>query len=156
MKNGKIVSCVVVATVMACCTTVRMYPRSVRGYAKSSHDGSEGQDNGPGRIGTIGNVRSSEMVKVYGVNRYVDPSDSRVMHERHAMYRLEEQPQWVLQTPKGGNKILLGPIVGLNRPEYKPAPDSAELGRELMTARRATSTTTMKSVLTETKAFPVS
>jgi hypothetical protein len=132
----RLVSLIVVVAMLAGCQTkqtVWMYPSPAvgEGYNKS-------YSSGEGRIGTVGNVRSSEVVKVYGVNRYVDPADPRLMHERHAVYRLEEQPGWVVQTPKGGNKILLGPIVGLNRAEYKPAPDAAELGRELMTARRAT------------------
>jgi hypothetical protein len=85
----------------------------------------------------LGNVRTPELVKVYGVNRYVDPADPRMVHERHAVYRLEEEPNWVVRTPHGEKKVLLGPIVGLNRPEYKLTPEAAELGRELMTARRS-------------------
>jgi hypothetical protein len=36
-------------------------------------------------IGTMRNVRENESLKVYGMNRYVDPSDPRVLHERHAI-----------------------------------------------------------------------
>ena len=39
-------------------------------------------------IGTMRNVRETESLKVYGMNRYVDPSDPRVLHERHAIYRV--------------------------------------------------------------------
>jgi hypothetical protein len=131
---------VLAATLLAACKTktVQVYPvpSLPEGYAKSSQEHS-GPYTGQGRIGTVGNVRTPELVKVYGVNRYVDPVDPRMMHERHAVYRLEEQPHWVVRTPNGKNKVLLGPIVGLNRPEYKPAPEAAELGRELMTARRS-------------------
>ena len=31
---------------------------------------------GPAPIGTVGNLRQSEAVKVYGINRYVDAADS--------------------------------------------------------------------------------
>jgi hypothetical protein len=31
-----------------------------------------------GPIGTVANVRQAEQVKVYGVNRYVDPADPRI------------------------------------------------------------------------------
>jgi hypothetical protein len=118
--------------------TVKVYPvRSLpEGYVKSSQEYS-GHYTGQGRIGTVGNVRTPELVKVYGVNRYVDPADPRMVHERHAVYRLEEEPNWVVRTPHGENKVLLGPIVGLNRPEYKLTPEAAELGRELMSARRS-------------------
>src|SRR5437016_14371258 len=104
---------ILTATLLAGCKTrtVQMYPvRSLpEGYAKSSQEYS-GPYIGQGRIGTVGNVRTPELVKVYGVNRYVDPADPRMMHERHAVYRLEEQPNWVVRTPSGKNKVLLGPI----------------------------------------------
>ena len=32
-----------------------------------------------GPIGTVANVRQAEQVKVYGVNRYIDPADPRIM-----------------------------------------------------------------------------
>ena len=85
------------ATLLAACKTktVQVYPvRSLpEGYAKSSQEHS-GPYTYQGRIGTVGNVRTPELVKIYGVNRYVDPVDPRMMHERHAVYRLEEQPHW--------------------------------------------------------------
>jgi hypothetical protein len=43
----------------------------------------------PAPFGATGNLRQSETVKVYGMNRYIDPADAGVMHERHAIYRLE-------------------------------------------------------------------
>jgi len=132
--------CLLAATLLAGCQTktVMMYPvRSLpEGYAKSSQE-YRGTYSVQGRIGSVGNVRTPELVKVYGVNRYMDPADPRIVHERHPVYRLEEEPNWVIRTPHGENKVLLGPIVGLNRPEYKPAPEAAELGRELMSARRS-------------------
>ncbi|HEY2121959.1 MAG TPA: hypothetical protein VGH07_00055 [Chthoniobacterales bacterium] len=76
------------------------------------------------------------MIKVYGVNRYVDAEDPRVVHERHAIYRLEQQPTWVTRSPKSYNEVILGPIVGLRRPEYAPEPMPGETARELIQARR--------------------
>jgi hypothetical protein len=67
-------------------------------------------------------LREPETVKVYGVNRYVDAGDPRVMHERDAIYRLEEQPAWVTRSPKNRNEVILGPTVGLRKPEYAPEP----------------------------------
>jgi hypothetical protein len=140
IKHGLRLGLLMAATLLAGCQTktVKVYPvRSLpEGYAKSSQEYS-GHYTGQGRIGTVGNVRTPELVKVYGVNRYVDPADPRMVHERHAVYRLEEEPNWVVRTPHGENKVLLGPIVGLNRPEYKLTPEAAELGRELMSARRS-------------------
>ena len=96
----------------------------------------EASSTGPGRTGVAASLRQPEMVKIYGVNRYVDAGDPRVMHERHAIYRLEQQPAWVTRSPKNYNEVLLGPIVGLPKPEYAPEPMPGETARELVQARR--------------------
>jgi hypothetical protein len=87
-------------------------------------------------VGTEGNLRQPETVKVYGMNRYVDAADSRVMHERHAVYRLEQQPAWITRSPRDQNELILGPIVGLRKPEYAPEPLPGETSREIFQARR--------------------
>ena len=89
-----------------------------------------------GPLGTVANVRQAELVKVYGVNRYVDPADSRIMHERHAIYRIEQRPAWVTQSKNQSGQILLGPILGLHRPEYSPEPLPGETARDLAEAKR--------------------
>src|ERR1700675_2451517 len=96
----------------------------------------ERQSAGPAPIGTVGNLRQTEMVKVYGMNRYVDAGDSRIMHERHAVYRLEQQSAWITRSPKNQNEVILGPIVGLRKPEYAPEPLPGETSREIFEARR--------------------
>jgi hypothetical protein len=83
-------------------------------------------------------IRQGETIKAYGVNRYVDASDSRMMHERHAVYRLEQQPAWVTRSPKSQNEILLGPVVGLKKPEYAPEPLPGETARDLVTTKHKT------------------
>jgi len=83
-------------------------------------------------------VRQGETIKAYGVNRYVDANDSRMMHERHAVYRLEQQPAWVTRSPKSQNEILLGPVVGLKKPEYAPEPLPGETARDLVTTKHKT------------------
>jgi hypothetical protein len=89
-----------------------------------------------GPLGTAANVRQAELVKVYGVNRYVDPADPRVMHERHAVYRVEQRPAWVTRSKNQSGQILLGPILGLHRPEYSPEPLPGETARDLAEAKR--------------------
>jgi hypothetical protein len=87
-------------------------------------------------FGVAGNLRQSETVKVYGMNRYIDPADTGVMHERHAIYRLEQQPAWITRSPKNQPEMILGPIVGLRKPEYAPEPLPGETSREIFQARR--------------------
>jgi hypothetical protein len=89
-----------------------------------------------GPIGTVANVRQAESVKVYGVNRYVDPADPRIMHERHAIYRVEQKPAWVTRSKNQSGEILLGPVLGLHRPEYAPEPLPGETARDLAEAKR--------------------
>jgi hypothetical protein len=92
--------------------------------------------SGSDPTGVNTSLREPETVKVYGVNRYVDAGDPRIMHERHAVYRLEEQPTWVTRSPKDHNEIILGPIVGLRKPEYAPEPMPGETAREVFQAKR--------------------
>jgi hypothetical protein len=89
-----------------------------------------------GPIGTVANVRQAEQVKVYGVSRYVDPADSRIMHERHAIYRVEQKSAWVTRSKNQSGEILLGPVLGLHRPEYAPEPLPGETARDLAEAKR--------------------
>jgi len=91
---------------------------------------------GTAPIGTVGNIRQTEAVKAYGMNRYVDAADSHLMHERHAIYRLEQQPSWITRSPRNQNEVILGPIVGLRKPEYAPEPLPGETSREIIQARR--------------------
>jgi hypothetical protein len=87
-------------------------------------------------VGTAANVRQSETVKVYGVNRYVDPVDPRIMHERHAIYRVEQQGSWITRANTSQGEVLLGPVLGLHRPEYAPEPLPGETARDLAEAKR--------------------
>jgi len=87
-------------------------------------------------VGSVGNLREAEAVKVYELNRYVDPADSRTMHERHAIYRLEQQPSWITRSPGNQQEVILGPILGLRKPEYMPEPMPGETAREIIQARR--------------------
>ena len=86
--------------------------------------------------GTAGNLRQTETVKAYGMNRYVDAADPSIMHERHAIYRLEQQPSWITRSPRNQHEVILGPIVGLRKPEYAPEPLPGETSREIVQARR--------------------
>jgi hypothetical protein len=52
------------------------------------------------------------------------------------LYRLEQQPAWITRSPKNQNEVILGPIVGLRKPEYAPEPLPGETSREIFEARR--------------------
>ena len=113
-----------------------MLAPSLGAIAITSGASGERQSPGPAPIGAVGNLRQTEAVRVYGINRYVDVADSRIMHERHAIYRLEQQPSWITRSPRNQNEVILGSIVGLRKPEYAPEPLPGETSREIVQARR--------------------
>ena len=76
------------------------------------------------------NVRLPERVKAYAVNRYIDPANQRIMHERHVMYRLEEDPSWRLITDDS-RQILIGNTVTDGKLNYNPLLMEKELALEL-------------------------
>ena len=60
-------------------------------------------------------VRYPEVVRAYHFGRYVDPDDDLVMHERHVVYRVEQNTRWDFHS---------GPPDG-NVPAWPPARDAA-------------------------------
>jgi hypothetical protein len=96
----------------------------------------ESRSSASAPLGTVRNVRESELVKVYGMNRYVDPSDPKVLHERHAIYRLEQEPRWVTQSDRKEGGIILGPILGLRNAQYAPEPLPGETARDLVQTKQ--------------------
>jgi hypothetical protein len=117
----KIIPCSLILAILTACQskqTVMLAPAGIRPAGASV----QMRSTRSASIGAAGNLRQSETVKAYGMNRYIDVADSRVMHERHAIYRLEQQPAWITRSPKNQTEVILGPIVGLpNRcPEKLP------------------------------------
>jgi len=53
------------------------------------------------------NVRTGEVVKAYPINRYRDPANSRILHERHVVYRVESDADWRLSS-NAKQQILVG------------------------------------------------
>lgn len=81
-------------------------------------------------------VVSSPGVKVYTLNRQVDPADRELLHEQHVVYRRETGPEWTLQAPSN-RKILVGPTITDGRQELRPLLDK-ELTAFLSDQRRVT------------------
>ena len=44
----------------------------------------------------IQSVRYAENIKAYPLGRYIDPTNSRIMHEGHSIYRVETTAKWNL------------------------------------------------------------
>jgi hypothetical protein len=60
-------------------------------------------------------VRYPDTVRSYHFGRYVDPNDSLVMHEKHVMYRVEENSRWDLHPHQTDNTVF----------QFTSPPDSA-------------------------------
>jgi hypothetical protein len=131
----KIIPLPLMLTILTACQskqTVMLAPTPIR----PPQTATQIRSSGSAPISSASNLRQSEAVKVYGMNRYIDVADSRVMHERHAIYRLEQQPAWITRSPKNQTEMILGPIVGLRKPEDAPEPLPGETSREIFQARR--------------------
>jgi hypothetical protein len=126
--------CLVVLGLAGCQSRQTVVVAPSRETRKLTPDESRSARGAP--IGIVGNLREAEAVKAYEINRYVDAADSRTMHERHAIYRLEQQPSWITRSPKNQQEVILGPILGLRKPEYMPEPMPGETSREIIQARR--------------------
>lgn len=80
------------------------------------------------------NVKLTGKVKAYAVNRYIDPSNPKIMHERHVVYRVEEDPSWRLAANEG-QQILIGNTLTNGKLNYNPALLEKELAVELQRQR---------------------
>ncbi|MEO8353341.1 MAG: hypothetical protein ABI680_16555 [Chthoniobacteraceae bacterium] len=87
----------------------------------------------------IESVRYAENIKSYPVGRYVDPGNSRIMHQEHTIYRVETTPKWNLH-PNGPASIPLGPITGIRDSATRTSPVANELVAELNRQKEATKT----------------
>jgi hypothetical protein len=75
--------------------TVRVAAASVPGTTLTSAD--------------VENVRYAENIKAYSLGRYIDPSNSRIMHEGHTIYSVETTAKWNLH-PNISASVPLGPV----------------------------------------------
>jgi hypothetical protein len=81
-------------------------------------------------------VRYPEFVRAYHVGRYVDPNDDLVMHEQHALYRVEENTRWDFH-PGPANEYL--PALPPRDAAFAPAPFNDAIIAEVNSQRLATS-----------------
>lgn len=90
------------------------------------------------------NVRLPEHVKAYAVNRYIDPANRRILHERHVLYRLENDADWRMRA-NANQQIIVGNTMSSSKLELQPIPLTKELASELTTQKR------MRSQMEETQ-----
>ena len=87
----------------------------------------------------IESVRYAENIKTYPLGRYVDPNNSRVMHEGHPIYRVETTAKWNLH-PNEPVAMPLGPTIHVRDAARHSAVVGEELVAELNRQKEATKT----------------
>ena len=87
----------------------------------------------------IESVRYAENIKAYPLARYVDPNNSRVMHEAHPVYRVETTAKWNLHTNPRVS-LSSGPSARVPDSTTASAPLRDELVAELNRQKEATRT----------------
>ena len=87
-------------------------------------------------------VRYPEVVRAYHVGRYVDPNDDLVMHEHHAIYRVEENTRWNFH-PGFGDDYL--PALPSHDAAFAPAPVNDTILAEVNSQRLATTEIMMQA-----------
>jgi hypothetical protein len=97
-------------------------------------------------------VRSPDMVRAYHFGRYVDPNDNLVMHEKHVVYRVEENTRWNFHPNQTDNAIFQSTLP--RDAAYAPAPANdailAEVNaQKLATARMMAQAKTLELALTQ-------
>jgi hypothetical protein len=126
----KVSSLIFLSLILTSCATrhvplVKTTPHAVPGTTLSS----EG----------IESVRYAENIKAYPLARYIDPNNSRVMHEAHPVYRVETTAKWNLHTNPRVS-VAAGPSARVPDTASAPAPLRDELMAELNRQKEATRT----------------
>src|ERR1700677_4661603 len=87
-------------------------------------------------------VRYPEVLHAYHIGRYADPNDDLVMHEQHAVYRVEENTRWNFHPgPVDGNLPALPP----RDAAFAPAPVNDAILAEVNSQRLATTQIMMQA-----------
>jgi hypothetical protein len=81
----------------------------------------------------IAAVRYPEIIGAYHVGRYADPNDDLVMHERHTVYRVEENSRWDLHPDAGVSSTSIPRDAA-----FSPAPVNDDILAEVNSQRLAT------------------
>lgn len=85
----------------------------------------------------VESVRYPENIKGYPIARYVDPNNSRIMHEGHTVYRVESTAKWDLH-PNAPASVQRGPIRRIRDSAKATSPVGDELLVELNRQRETT------------------
>jgi len=104
-------------------TVVRVTPHAVPGTTLPS----EGMES----------VRYAENIRAYPLGRYIDPNNSRIMHEGHTLYRVESTSKWNLH-PNRPVAVPIGPVTRIRDSARSAGPLSDELTVELNRQKEAT------------------
>lgn len=98
MKRYLVVFCLLPIFLAACICPLTRKTNSPVGLKKGEPSQQWAGTFMPKRDDDIG---LPEQVKAYSIGRYVDPSDPNALHERHTIYRREQNAHWNLASTRG-------------------------------------------------------
>jgi len=89
-------------------------------------------------------IRYPEVLHAYHVGRYADPNGDLIMHEQHAVYRVEENTRWDLRPATGGSNAVSTSSVPRDA-AFSPAPVNDAILAEVNSQRLATAQIMMQA-----------
>jgi hypothetical protein len=89
-------------------------------------------------VGDNSVVRYPEIIRAYHIGRYADPNDVLVMHERHVVYRVEENTRWDLRPANADNDVLFPATSSPRDSAFSPTPVNEAVLAEVNAQRLAT------------------
>ncbi len=139
MKHHLIVFCLLPIFLAACICPLTRKTNSPVGLKKGEPSQQWAGTFIPRRDTDIG---LPEQVKAYSIGRYVDPSDPNALHERHTIYRREQNAHWNLASTRGvaasRSYYLTADKTQQNQQQqayYEAAQEQARLAKEQLAAR---------------------
>jgi len=87
-------------------------------------------------------MRYPEIVRAYHIGRYTDPNDDLIMHEQHAVYRVEENTRWNFHPGLADDYL---PALPPRDAAFAPAPVNDAILAEVNSQRLATTQIMMQA-----------
>ncbi len=95
----------------------------------------------PAATDTTG-IRYPELLHAYHIGRYADPNDDLIMHERHVVYRVEENTRWNFHPGPADGGL---PALPSRDAAFAPAPVNDAILAEVNSQKAATAQIMMQA-----------
>jgi hypothetical protein len=90
-------------------------------------------------------VRYPEVLHAYHIGRYADPNDDLILHEQHAVYRVEENTRWDLRPATIVSNAFFPTVPASRDAAFSPVPVNDAILAEVNSQRLATAQIMMQA-----------